>query len=196
MQEEQWVPGLVLQIFDNFRFYAQLSRIRWCRDLRALSGKFLREKSCCPESFCFFWLCPSPPLLSRKFSVTRVLEHFLYSSYSNLESQNYAVEKLAGVQDFFSLFKQGVLKGFWRAVAHNTIGKIPNVPFFNWEHSTTCNPKSAPNIPWMTGWQDTHSLLYSLARRWTQQQCGSLTRYPHQKCKTKSRWCWQRIVMN
>ena len=55
---------------------------------------------------------PSPPLLSRKFSVTRVLEHFLYSSYSNMEYQNYAVEKLAGVRDFFSLFKQGVLKGF------------------------------------------------------------------------------------
>ena len=28
-----------------------------CCDLRALSGKFLREKSCYPESFCFFWLC-------------------------------------------------------------------------------------------------------------------------------------------
>ena len=41
MKEAQWVPGLVLQIFDNFRFYAQLSRIRRCRDLRALSGKFL-----------------------------------------------------------------------------------------------------------------------------------------------------------
>ena len=27
------------------------------RDLRALSGKFLRQKSCCPESFCLFWLC-------------------------------------------------------------------------------------------------------------------------------------------
>ena len=57
MKKEQWVPGLVLQIFDNFRFYAQLSQIRRCRNLRALSGKFLREKSCCPESFCFLWLC-------------------------------------------------------------------------------------------------------------------------------------------
>ena len=54
MKEDQWVPGLVLQIFDNFRFYAQLSWIRRCHDLRAFSGKFLREKSCCPESFCFF----------------------------------------------------------------------------------------------------------------------------------------------
>ena len=26
------------------------------RDLRALSGKFLRQKSCYPESFCFLWL--------------------------------------------------------------------------------------------------------------------------------------------
>ena len=25
-------------------------------DLRALSGKFLRQKTCCPESFRFFWL--------------------------------------------------------------------------------------------------------------------------------------------
>ena len=44
----------VLRIFVNFRFYAHLSQILRCRDLRALSGKFLREKSCCPESFCFF----------------------------------------------------------------------------------------------------------------------------------------------
>ena len=28
----------------------------WC-DLRALSGKFLRQKSCYPESFRFLWLC-------------------------------------------------------------------------------------------------------------------------------------------
>ena len=27
------------------------------RDLRALSGKFLRQKSCYPESFRFLWLC-------------------------------------------------------------------------------------------------------------------------------------------
>ena len=27
------------------------------RDLRALSGKFLRQKSCYPESFHFLWLC-------------------------------------------------------------------------------------------------------------------------------------------
>ena len=28
------------------------------RNLRVLSGKFLRQKSCYPESFCFLWLCP------------------------------------------------------------------------------------------------------------------------------------------
>ena len=49
-KEEQWVPGLVLQIFDNLRFYAQLSRIRRCHDLSAFSRKFLREKAC-SESF-------------------------------------------------------------------------------------------------------------------------------------------------
>ena len=37
--------------------------MRICREfdnqcnLRALSGKFLRQKSCYPESFCFLWLC-------------------------------------------------------------------------------------------------------------------------------------------
>ena len=30
------------------------------RDLHALSGKFLWQKSCCPESFRFFWLCNQP----------------------------------------------------------------------------------------------------------------------------------------
>ena len=29
---------------------------KWC-NLRALSGKFLRQQSCYPESFRFFWLC-------------------------------------------------------------------------------------------------------------------------------------------
>ena len=29
---------------------------KWC-NLRVLSGKFLRQKSCYPESFCLFWLC-------------------------------------------------------------------------------------------------------------------------------------------
>ena len=42
----------VLQIFDNFRFYANLSRICRCCDLHALSRKFLHEKSCSTESFC------------------------------------------------------------------------------------------------------------------------------------------------
>ena len=32
------------------------------RDLRALSIKFLRQKSCYPESFRFLWLWPAPPL--------------------------------------------------------------------------------------------------------------------------------------
>ena len=27
------------------------------RDLRSLSGKFLRQETCYPESFCFLWLC-------------------------------------------------------------------------------------------------------------------------------------------
>ena len=31
------------------------------RDLRVLSGKFLRQKSCYPESFRFLWLCICPP---------------------------------------------------------------------------------------------------------------------------------------
>ena len=33
------------------------------RDLRALSGKFLRQKSCYPESFRFLRLCPPHPVL-------------------------------------------------------------------------------------------------------------------------------------
>ena len=38
---------------------------KWC-NLRVLSGKFLQQQSCYPESFCFFWLCwevPHPPFL-------------------------------------------------------------------------------------------------------------------------------------
>ena len=35
------------------------------RDLRALSGKFLQQISCYPESFRFLWLCPSPHLGKR-----------------------------------------------------------------------------------------------------------------------------------
>ena len=33
---------------------------KWC-NLHVLSGKFLRQQSCYPESFRFFWLCPQPP---------------------------------------------------------------------------------------------------------------------------------------
>ena len=50
----------VLQICNNFRFYAHLTRIWRCRDLCSLSGKFLREKSCCPESFFFTLTSRSP----------------------------------------------------------------------------------------------------------------------------------------
>ena len=42
------------------------------RDLRALSGKFLWQKSCCLESFPFFWLCTttiSNEIFSLKFLI-------------------------------------------------------------------------------------------------------------------------------
>ena len=48
------IKAVLPQFCDLFRFYAHLSRNRRCRDLRTLSGKFLRWKSCYPESFCFF----------------------------------------------------------------------------------------------------------------------------------------------
>ena len=41
------------------------------RDLRALSGKFLRQKSCYPESFCFLRLCPRVGLIGDK--ITRLI---------------------------------------------------------------------------------------------------------------------------
>ena len=43
------------------------------RNLRALSGKFLRKKSCYPESFCFLWLCTSSCSIDPVCSSPRLL---------------------------------------------------------------------------------------------------------------------------
>ena len=45
------------QMVMKHLFYALLSHIWQCRNLRALSGKFLYMKSFYPESFHFLWLC-------------------------------------------------------------------------------------------------------------------------------------------
>ena len=48
----------ICQKYVKFSSFTHFCReIKSVANLRALSGKFLREKSCYLESFCFFWLC-------------------------------------------------------------------------------------------------------------------------------------------
>ena len=45
-------------------FYRHLSRIRKLTQFMRFIWKVFATKSCCPESFCFFWFCPGDKLNS------------------------------------------------------------------------------------------------------------------------------------
>ena len=74
------------------------------RDLRALSGKFLRQKSCYPESFRFLWLWEGASLTFINFFLTINLWCNRHSDFKTLHvppSNSALVDKrgLAGVWD-------------------------------------------------------------------------------------------------
>ena len=62
------------------------------RDLRALSGKFLRQKSCFPESFRFLWLCPHHMHL-QNYSMQKLLIPNKYSLPEEFLGKQYFLKK-------------------------------------------------------------------------------------------------------
>ena len=58
------------------------------RNLRALSGMFLQQKFCCPESFCFFWLWLHGYMTSlyRKYKKMLILLYYVVSGVLSLRS--------------------------------------------------------------------------------------------------------------